>query len=130
MVDQLNERPVRTPGADHPITIEQNMSRVLVWVAGVLVADTRDAVTLHEADYPPVEYIPLGDVDTSLLVESEHSTYCPYKGECNYYSLTVGLASENAVWEYRSPFAAVARIKGRVAFYPDRVDMIEQRPEG
>lgn len=104
------------------------MSRVLVWVAGRVVADTHNAVTLHEASYPPVEYIPLEDVDVSLLTGSDHSSYCPYKGDANYYTVEGGLVSENAVWEYRDPYPAVAKIKGRVAFYPDRVDMIEQRP--
>jgi uncharacterized protein (DUF427 family) len=129
MPEQVESKPVRLPSPDHPITIEQNPSRVLVWAGGNLIADTRDALTLREASYPPVEYIPIEDVDRSLLVETDHSTYCPYKGDCNYYSITDRLASENAVWEYRDPYPAVARIKGRVAFYPDRVGEIEQRAE-
>jgi uncharacterized protein (DUF427 family) len=128
MPDYFDDKPMRTPGPDHPIAIEQNMSHVLVWAAGALVADTRDAVTLREAGYQPVQYIPLEDVDSSLLIESDHSTYCPYKGECSYYSIKGGLVSQNAVWQYREPFAAVAKIEGRVAFYTDRVDLIEQRP--
>jgi uncharacterized protein (DUF427 family) len=127
MPEQVESRPVRLPNPDHPITIEQNHSRVLVWAGGKLVADTRDALTLREASYRPVEYIPIEDVDRSLLVESDHTTYCPYKGDCNYYSITGRPTSANAVWEYRDPFPAVAQIKGRVAFYPDRVDLIEQR---
>jgi len=129
MPEQVENKPVRLPSPDHPITIEQNMSRVLVWAGGNLIADTRDALTLHEASYPPVEYIPIEDVDSSLLVETDHTAYCPYKGDCNYYSITGRQASDNAVWEYRHPFPAVARIKGRVAFYPGRVDLIEQRAE-
>lgn len=127
MAGQFAHKPIRTPTADHPITIEQNPSRVLVWAGGKLIADTREAVTLREAAYPAVEYIPIKDVDMSLLGETNHSTYCPYKGDCNYYSITGRSASGNAVWEYRHPFPAVARIKDRVAFYPHRVDLIEQR---
>ena len=129
MPEQVESKPVRLPSPDHPITIEQNTSRVLVWAGGNLIADTRDALTLREASYPPVEYIPIEDVDMSVLVETDHTTYCPYKGDCNYYSITSRPASENAVWEYRDPYPAVARIKGRVAFYPDRVEEIEQRAE-
>ncbi len=130
MPEQVSDKPVRLPSPDHPITIEQNAARVLVWAGGDLIADTRDALTLQEAGYPPVEYIPIEDVDMSRLVETDHSTYCPYKGDCSYYSIGGRAAAENAVWEYRNPFPAVARIKGRVAFYPDRVDLIEQRAEG
>src|SRR5713226_1893770 len=119
MPEQVQNKPVRLPSPDHPITIEQNKSRVFVWAGGNLIADTRDALTLHEASYPPVEYIPIEDVVVSLLVETDHTTYCPYKGDCSYYSITGPPASENAVWEYRDPFPAVAMIKGRVAFYPD-----------
>ena len=92
-------------------------------------ADTR-ALTLREADYPPVQYIPLDDVDASLLEATDHTTYCPYKGDCSYYSIPIGGAkSVNAVWTYEAPFASVAEIKDRVAFYPDRVDaIVEQKP--
>ena len=127
MPGDLPDKPVRVPGPDHPITIEQNTSRVLVWAAGALVADTDDAITLFEAGYQPVDYIPLEHVDSSLLIASDHTTYCPYKGDCSYYSIPTALAGEDVVWEYREPFPAVASIKGRVAFYVDRVDLVEQR---
>ena len=91
------------------------------------VADSRRALTLREADYAPVAYIPLEDVDRSLLESTDHSSYCPYKGDANYYSVPAGgERSANAVWEYRSPYPAVAEIAGHVAFYPDRVDEITQ----
>ncbi len=129
MPEQLQSKPVRLPSPDHPITIERNSSRVLVWAGGNLLADTRDAVTLREASYQPVEYVPIEDVDRSLLVETDHTTYCPYKGDCNYYSIAGQPSGANAVWEYRDPYPAVAAIKGRVAFYPGRVEKIEQRAE-
>lgn len=121
----MSSRPILQPGPDHPIAIESAQERVVVSVAGRVIADTRDAVMLREADYPPVAYIPLADVDTSLLERTDHASYCPYKGECSYYSIPVGgERSINAVWEYRAPYDAVAQIRDMVAFYPDRVDAI------
>jgi len=126
----MTDKPIKQPGPDHPITIEANPARVVVSVAGRVLADTQDALTLREASYPPVQYVPLKDVDVSLLEATDHATYCPYKGDCSYYSIPIGAEkSVNAVWTYEAPFAAVAEIKDRVAFYPDRVDAIgEQKP--
>ena len=126
---QLEPKPVRVPGPDHPITIERNARHLVVTVAGRVVADTRAALTLREASYPPVQYIPREDVDMALLERTDHATYCPYKGECAYYSIPLGgKRSANAVWTYEDPFAAVAEIKDHLAFYPDRVEAIEERP--
>ena len=123
----MTDRPILQPGPDHPITIEANPSHIVVSVAGAVVADTRRALTLREANYPPVNYIPLGDLDESLLAPSDHSSYCPYKGEASYFSIPTGAErSVNAIWVYRAPYDAVAEIKDHVAFYPDRVDAIEE----
>ena len=114
---------------NYPITIEGNPKRVVVTVAGRVVADTRAALTLREASYPPVQYIPRGDVDMSLLARTDHATYCPYKGDCTYYSVPIGgKESINAVWTYENPYPAVAQIKGYLAFYPDRVDEVAEQP--
>jgi len=118
-------KPIKIPGPDHPISIEPNPARLVVSVAGRVVADTKAALTLREAGYPPVQYIPREDVDMSLLQRTEHHTYCPYKGDCAYYSIPIGGSrSVNAVWTYESPYPAVAAIKDHVAFYPSRVDAI------
>jgi uncharacterized protein (DUF427 family) len=125
----MTDRHVEHPGPDHPITIELNPARVLVTVAGRVVVDTPHALTLREAGYPPVHYVPFSDVDASLLEPTNNATYCPYKGDASYYSVRIGgMKSVNAVWTYEAPFAAVAEIKGHVAFYPERVDAIEQSP--
>ncbi len=117
----MKEKPVRLPGPDHPISIERNPVRVVVSVAGRVVADSRKALTLREAAYPSVQYIPPDDVDFSQLERTDHVTYCPYKGDCNYYSVpTGGNKSANALWSYEDPFPAVERIRGYVAFYPAR----------
>ena len=121
----MTDKPVKIPGPDHPISIELNRSRVVVKAGGKIVADTNDALTLREASYPPVHYIPRQDVNMAALSRSEHTTYCPYKGDASYYSIAAGGdRSRNAVWTYESPFEAMAQIKDYVAFYPDRVDEI------
>jgi uncharacterized protein (DUF427 family) len=123
-------KAVKIPGPDHPITIAPNPARVVVSLAGRVVADTRAALTLREAAYKPVQYIPRGDVDMSLLERTSHATYCPYKGDCAYYSIPLGgERSANAVWSYEAPFPAVEAIKDHVAFYPNRVDAIEERAD-
>jgi uncharacterized protein (DUF427 family) len=118
--DAMPDPRARTPGPDHPITIAQNPNRVVVIYQGEVVAETRAALTLREASYLPVQYLPRSDVRMDLLARSEHATYCPYKGDCAYYSLP-GEAGRNAVWTYEAPYPAVAEIAGRLAFYPDRV---------
>jgi uncharacterized protein (DUF427 family) len=125
----MTEKPIKQPGPDHPITIEPNPARIVVSIAGRVLADTQNALTLREADYPPVQYIPLDDVDRSLIQETDHTSYCPFKGNAGYYSIPVGgERSVNAIWTYRDPHAAVAEIKDHVAFYPDRVDTIDEQP--
>jgi uncharacterized protein (DUF427 family) len=124
----MKTKQIKLPGLDHPISIESNPARIVVSVAGRVVADTRDALTLREAEYPPVQYIPRKDVDFSQLEQTDHSTYCPYKGDCSYFSVPAGgKKSINAVWTYEDPFPAVAQISGHVAFYPDQVDEIAER---
>ncbi|KQR76204.1 MULTISPECIES: DUF427 domain-containing protein [Burkholderiaceae] len=119
-------KTVKIPGPDHPITIEPNPSRITVSIGGRVLADTREALTVREASYPPVYYIPRKDVDMSLLERTDHATYCPYKGECSYYSIPLGgERSANAVWTYEDTYPAVAEIKGHLAFYQDRVDAFE-----
>ncbi|WP_020663262.1 DUF427 domain-containing protein [Amycolatopsis benzoatilytica] len=113
------------PGPDHPITVEQNPARVVVKAGGQVIASTTRAQVLREASYPPVQYIPLEDVDAAVLSRTEHQTYCPYKGEASYYTLTAAPNGENAVWGYEKPYEAVAAIAGHVAFYPDRVEVEE-----
>jgi uncharacterized protein (DUF427 family) len=118
-------KPVLVPGPDHPITVTPNAKRVQVKLGGQVIADTTRALTLQEAAYPPVQYIPREDVDMSLLQRTDHASYCPYKGQASYFSLPSGGArSVNAVWSYETPYDAVTAIKDHLAFYSDRVDVI------
>lgn len=120
---------MKLPSADHPITIEPAPGRVVVTFAGREVANSTHALTLKESSYRPVHYIPREDIDMRLLARTAHTTTCPYKGEASYFTITVdGQSAANAGWSYETPFDAVALIKDRIAFYPDRVDRIEQRP--
>jgi uncharacterized protein (DUF427 family) len=118
---------MKIPGPDHPITIEPNPKRVRVTFNGRVVADTRRALSLREAGYPAVQYIPRADVDMALFQRTAHATHCPYKGDASYLSLEAdGRKSENAAWSYEAPYPAVAQIKQHLAFYPGRVDGIEE----
>jgi uncharacterized protein (DUF427 family) len=118
---------MKEPGPDHPITITDNPHRIRVMLGGFIVAETTRALTLREAALPPVHYIPRADVRMDLLDRSDHASHCPYKGDASYFTVTAGgLERENAVWSYEEPYPAVARIKDRLAFYPNRVDAIEE----
>lgn len=120
-------REIKTPGPDHPITVEKNPARVVVHVGDKVVADTHAALSLQESDYPAVQYIPLADVDPSVLKDSDTSTYCPYKGDAAYYTLVTADGEEvDAVWTYREPYPAVAEIAGHVAFYPTKVTITQE----
>ncbi|MGH6615715.1 DUF427 domain-containing protein [Sphingomonas sp.] len=130
MSDQtIIDRPIKSPGPDHPITITADPSRVQVLVAGKTIADSRNALILQEASYPPVHYIPRADLDLTLVERTTHSSYCPYKGEASYFSIPAGgERSVNAIWTYEAPYGPVAQIRDHVAFYPDRVDQIIVEP--
>jgi uncharacterized protein (DUF427 family) len=119
-------KEIKIPGLDHPITVTPAEGTVRVTVAGKIVAESTQALQLEEKGYPPIYYLPRGDADMSLLVRTTHSTYCPYKGDCTYYSIPVGgPKSENAVWTYEKPHEAVADIGEYLAFYHTRVDAME-----
>lgn len=122
-------REMKIPGPDHPIAIAPTEGRVIVRFAGKVIADSSNALTLKEASYPGVQYIPRGDVDPSILKKSPTTSWCPYKGEASYYSLSAdGSTSNDAIWSYEQPHDAVASIRGYMAFYPNRVESIEVEP--
>jgi uncharacterized protein (DUF427 family) len=117
----MSSKPIRIPGPDHPITITSYPGRVVVKLGDAIVADSRNALMLAEASYPPVHYIPRADVDMALLEASNHQTYCPYKGDASYLSVSGGDARlANSVWSYQRPYDAIAEIADHLAFYPDR----------
>ena len=118
---------MKLPGPDHPITITPNAKRVRVRVGGQVIAETTQALRLQEASYPPVLYIPRADARMDLFTKTSNASHCPYKGDASYYSVAAGgKTSENAAWSYETPFPAMAEIKEYLAFYPNRVDGIEE----
>ena len=118
---------MKKPGPDHPITVMPSEKRVRVTFAGKIIADTVHALTLKEATYPPMQYIPREDVDMGALVRTDHHTHCPYKGDASYFSIqTGGHDAENAAWSYEQPYPAVVQIAGYLCFYANKVDKIEE----
>lgn len=119
------ERPVHLPTADYPITVTPTGRRVTVRIDGEVIAESTDALTLQESDHPAVQYIPLSDVRSDLLSRTDTTSYCPFKGDAAYYTVTTaaGRSVADAIWTYEEPFDAVAGIAGHVAFYPDKADI-------
>jgi uncharacterized protein (DUF427 family) len=125
---KLNARAetMKLPGPDHPITITANPKRIRVLADGVVVADTTHALTLKEASYPAVQYVPRGDAKMELLKRTERVTHCPYKGDASYFSIQAnGKTLDNAIWTYETPYPAMTEISGHLAFYPDKVKIEE-----
>ena len=117
---------MKIPGPDHPITITPAANRWRVRFQGHVIADSEDALILSEAAYRPVVYFPREDVAMEYLARTDHSTYCPYKGDAAYYTLQMdNRIEDNAVWTYESPYPAMAPITARLAFYRDRVEIYE-----
>lgn len=121
----MNPR-IKIPGPDHPITVRPNPKRVRVSVGGDVIAETSKALTLKEANYPAVQYIPREDADSAKLKRTSHASYCPYKGDASYFTVEAnGKALENAIWTYETPYDSVKEIAGHLAFYPDKVTIEE-----
>jgi uncharacterized protein (DUF427 family) len=119
----MNGKPMKIPGPDHPITIAEHAGHVIVRAGGQVIADTNRALSLKEASYPAVFYIPREDANMDLLTRTDHQTHCPYKGDASYFSLPTGEEGRNAVWTYETPHDAVSPIRDHLAFYPDKVDI-------
>jgi uncharacterized protein (DUF427 family) len=117
---------MRLPGPDHPITISANPRRIRVTAGDTVIAETTHALSLKEASYPAVQYVPRADAKMELLKRTERVTHCPYKGDASYFSIAAdGKTIENAIWTYETPFPAMVEISGYLAFYPDKVRIEE-----
>jgi uncharacterized protein (DUF427 family) len=123
-------KEIKVPDASHPISIDSGTVRVVARAGDTVIADTSAALTLREAGYPPVHYIPLGDVVPGTLRLSTSETYCPYKGDARYYDVVLpgGTELADAGWTYQAPYPAVDAIAGHVAFYADRVQVLAETP--
>ena len=102
----------------HTLYFEDCTKRVRVTFNGETVVDSRGVKLLHETGHLPVYYFPEEDVRMDLLEESDHTTYCPFKGDASYWSVRVGdRVAENAVWSYPEPIDSAPPLSGFVAFY-------------
>jgi uncharacterized protein (DUF427 family) len=91
-----------------------------------VIAETTNALSLKEASYPAVNYVPRGDAKMALFARSDRVTHCPYKGDASYFSINAdGKTIENAIWTYETPCPAMTEIAGHLAFYPDKVKIEE-----
>ena len=117
---------MKLPGPDHPITITSNPRRVRVTAGDIVIAESAKALTLKEAKYPAVQYVPREDANMALLERTDRTTHCPYKGDASYYSIKAdGKTLDNAICTYETPFPAMTEISGHLAFYPDKVKIEE-----
>ena len=118
---------MKLPGPDHPIAIVPATGRVVVRFGETIVADTQNALELTEASYRPVLYIPRADAQLVHYEQSDRTTNCPYKGDAGYFHLVAsGARADNAVWSYETPYPAMRKIAGCVAFYPDKVSIARE----
>jgi uncharacterized protein (DUF427 family) len=120
----MNPAPGFKKYPKHSVTTEPAAKRVRVTLKGEVIADTRDAVALHESmssDHvvgPVVYYVPRKDVKMDRLAPTSHTTHCPFKGDASYFSIKGG--PENSVWSYEHPYDELAPIRELLAFYPDK----------
>jgi uncharacterized protein (DUF427 family) len=128
----MADQRMKIPDEAHPIAIARNPSRVVVRLGGRVIADTTEALTLREAGYRPVQYVPRKDVDMSHFERTDRVTHCPYKGDAAHFTVAfAGAQAPNAAWSYEEPYPAVAGIRDHIAFYPGRVDRIDDgAPDG
>ena len=121
---------IKTPGPDHPITFAAAPGRMRAKYMGHVIADSADVLMLDEARHDPVAYFPRDDVSMEYMGKTDHVTHCPYKGYAGYFTLTMdGAIAENAVWTYEDPYPAMEEIRGRLAFYPNVVEISEVADE-
>ena len=107
----------------HRIHFEADPRRLRAFVGDTVVLDTTGAHLLHETGIKPVTYVPLADIDATLLERTGHASHCPFKGTASYWSLRVGEdVRENAVWAYEEPLEEAGWLRGFAALYFDRVD--------
>ena len=112
MSQQVSDKPRtdKVPGRITQSPSSRNPGRVVVKLAGQVIADTQDALTLREAAYPAVQYIPRRDVDMATAAADRSHHLLPLQGRCGYFSIpSGGERSINAVWTYPDPYDASPR---------------------
>lgn len=100
---------------------------VTIRANGAVIGETTAALEMREGSYPPVIYVPRGDMAMALLDASARRSNCPHKGQAHYFSIVTPEGTlTDAVWSYETPHEDVAAIAGHLAFYTDRVT-VERR---
>ncbi len=111
----------KSPG--YRVDLIPSPRRVRVRVAGEIIADSTRMMLMRETGHVPVYYFPLDDVRMDLMTATDHTTFCPFKGEASYWTAKLGHAEvENVMWSYERPFDEKPELAGHGAFYWDRVD--------
>ncbi len=125
----MNRRVAPGPGQEsvwdypRPPRLEDTGKLIRVVFNGVTIAETRRAKRVLETSHPPVYYIPPDDIKMEYLRPSLRSSWCEWKGQAGYYTVTVGdKQASNAAWFYPHPSADFETISGYVAFYPHLMD--------
>jgi uncharacterized protein (DUF427 family) len=123
----------RSPGhrdhPDHKVAEQPLSERIKVSVAGQTIADSSDVIKVEEDGSPVRYYFPRTDVDMKQLQASATTSQCPFKGVANYFSINVGGKQlKDAIWSYEAPYEEHLALKGRLAFYDDRLPEISIAP--
>ncbi|WP_119065925.1 DUF427 domain-containing protein [Rubrobacter indicoceani] len=105
----------------HTLYFEESPKRVRAYFGGEVVADSRQTKLLHETAIMPVYYFPEKDVRLDLAEPSDHTTYCPFKGDAVYYTFP-GEGGENILWTYPNPGPDAVYLEGYYAFYFGRME--------
>lgn len=119
MKTSTNPSPGFARNPSKSITVVPYDGTVTVRADDKVIATSSRAKLLTESPYPPVLYVPFGDIDFEGLEKTTTSTHCPYKGDATYWSVKDG--AKDAMWAYENPFDEMTEIKNHGAFYPDRV---------
>ena len=125
-----NPAPGYAKNPEHRVDLLPEARRVRVTLAGTVIADSAASLRVEETGHEPVHYVPAKDVRLDLMRPTDHKSYCPFKGDCSYWTVEIedGGAkrqAENAVWGYRAPYDEAVGLAGHYAFYKSRVDSIE-----
>ena len=120
----LNPAPGFSTHPEHAIELAPAGKRIRVSFSGKTIADTSNAIVMNETGYPPVFYIPMVDIDESLLTPGSRHSRCPFKGVASYHGIAVGAEQvDNVLWFYEDPYDEVDQIAGHAAFYADKVSI-------
>jgi uncharacterized protein (DUF427 family) len=106
-----------------PPRLEDSPKHIQVVFNGIVIADTLRAKRVLETSHPPTYYIPPEDIKMEFLTLTKRTTWCEWKGQAAYYTITVGdKQARNAAWFYPRPAPSFEVIENHIAFYPSLMD--------